>query len=627
MATCTPQALPRESTCFHCIPPDAKHVLKLYLLNTLAGNLTARQLSVGAAPFRPIYGHLALAAKVYLLARINGLVITPAALEAAAACYQCIPNSARLDVETYLIAGDAGLVDTAAMTRQIGPYKSLFQIRDQVELYLLNVLAGSLSVATIVAGSKCLTCLSTGRLEEIYIRLLCLGVNPNLIPSGSVYTGSPAEFDLAVLAATVYLITWGTAELYVNICGTLYYSSGPGTQIAVATGACTLMRFFGTFAGTTVTAIVKPVTTVIPVPTGFTWTIVGANAVATWNPDPAVVFSVELWTSTDNITFSLAATTITPGTTASVAAPVSGTLYAKIRATAKVFPGYSVFTGVLSVTPSAPHDPVVDNWSFRVQLNGGAVPSNSTLNALDTFVTTLKGAGVWTKIICCNIVAPDSLIAVITPFVVGSPANDPWTNHNFVLADLSVNGLVGNGSTKWLDTGLIGDTAGMTGPSSGLVVYVSADDATTQQAEIGVYNAGGTNAFTGIYTHYNAVLNFGGMFRTDVDGFVTWAVPGTPAGFYSLQRTATTVCNIYFANSVTAHASLGATGVGTNVGAPPHNFSIAAWAVGDGAGGAQDFTKKRLSFLAVTNGLSAAEDLTLYNAVQAYRTTLGGGFV
>jgi hypothetical protein len=479
-----------------------------------------------------------------------------------------------------------------------------------------------------MAGAACLMCLDSGRLEEIYLYLICQGLMAgNIVPPGSSYgPGGSPEFDLTVLSFTTYTIMWGANDLFVTICGVRYDSTGPGTTIIVFTKNCTLMKFFGTFAGTTVTAKVapNPAHPVPATPTGFTWAISGANAVATWNAPPAGVTKTELWTSPDNITFTLASTVAAPGTTGSVAAPATGVLlYAEIRFVDSQN-AYSTFTAALSVTG---FDAVVPDWVSRVIANGGATPSANTQSALNTFVTTLKGgANVWGKILSCNVVAPDNLIAARTPFIKGvGTGNDPWTNNNFVLADLTVNGLVGNGTNKYMDTGLIGDTLGMLTNSSGLVVYVSADDATGTQGEIGVYNAGGTNAFTGLNSHTNATLTFGNLYRTDT-GKVNWTPPASPAGFYSLQRTGATTLNIYFASSGQAHGSL-ANDATTPIGAPPHNFSLIAWANGNGAGGAQDFTKKRLSFVAVTLGLSSADDATLFNAVQALRTAFGGGFV
>lgn len=324
---------------------------EIYLLNLLAGNLTVQQLSAGAAPFRPFSNKLALAAKVYLVTLVSGVAANPSALVADAACWQCIPNSARLDVETYLFASSDGMVDPGTLTLHIGPYKSLYPIRDQVLLYLLSLIAGSPSIASIMAGAKCLTCLSTARLEEIFLKQLCAGLTTNLIPNGSRY-GPTAEFDLVVLANTSYLITWGANDLSVTICGTSYSSTGTGTTLVVNTGACTLMQFFGTFAGTTVTVQVNKIPMPVPTPTGFTWTISAGIATAAWDTPPAGISTTEVWISLDGVSYSLASAVVNPGTSYTKATAVA--LYAKIRWTTKSFPGYSAFTAALLVDPYEP---------------------------------------------------------------------------------------------------------------------------------------------------------------------------------------------------------------------------------------------------------------------------------
>lgn len=632
MATCTPQALPRDSTCFHCIPPDAKRVLKLYLLNALSNSQTALQLSQAAAQYRPIDNKLALAAKVYLLSVISGVSPTAATLEASAKCYQCIPPSARLDVETYLTAVSAAIsLDPATLTRLIGPYKSLYPIRDQVEIYLLNFMAGGKTIAQIMTGAKCLTCLGTPRLEEIYIQLLCGGLMPNLIPVGSVYSGGATpEFDLTVLTNTSYLIIWGTNDVSMVLCGVTYPNTGAGTTTVIAnTGACSVMQFFGFFGGTTVTVRVQKIPTPIPAPTGFTWVVSGANAIASWNAPPAGVFSTELWTSTDNITFSLAATVVTPGTSATVAGPSAGqTIYAKIRFTSKVFPGYSAFTAVLSVS-GVVFDPVVTDWSNRVQANGGAVPSNNTLLALNTFVGTLKGAGVWTKIATCNFYAPDSLIAAITPLVVGIGV-DPWTNHNFVAGDLTVNGLIGDGSTKYLETGYNPNAGGsiLTTTSNGIVAYIFTDNTNGVQSSMGAYGPGAGPLF-GLLTHYNVnqTLFADWSYNGGASDSLTWASPVPATGYFSGQRTAINAASVYFANSTNAHAALVSTAIvmGTSIVGHP----VLAFADDQSVSALppNDFSRKRESFHALTSGLSSADDSVLFSAVQALRTSLGGGFI
>lgn len=56
-------------------------------------------------------------------------------------------------------------------------------------------------------------------------------------------------------------------------------------------------------------------------------------------------------------------------------------------------------------------------------------------------------------------------------------------------------------------------------------------------------------------------------------------------------------------------------------------MSLFAAAGNNGAGSPFDFSSKRYSFFAIHSGLTATESLAFYNLIQAFRTTLGGGFV
>lgn len=67
----------------------------------------------------------------------------PAALVAAAACFDCIPKSMEMPVSLYLLAVKAGLA-----TDKIG-------------------------VAAIVAGAKCFSCIPKSEYSDVELYLLC----------------------------------------------------------------------------------------------------------------------------------------------------------------------------------------------------------------------------------------------------------------------------------------------------------------------------------------------------------------------------------------------------------------------------------------------------------------------
>lgn len=281
-------------------------------------------------------------------------------------------------------------------------------------------------------------------------------------------------------------------------------------------------------------------------------------------------------------------------------------------------------TGDTWTFSTAPFNSMVMDWEARVLVNGGADPSIPTLTAMSAFADALDAANLTAKMIAVNCFVPDNLIAAITPLIKVA-GNDPWTNIGpFVVGDLTVNGLVGDGATKYLDTGVIPNVAGganyATNPL-GLSAYFSTTPASPAQ-DVG--------SFTGIFDLRAMILEL-------FSGTSYWVYPydsgsawmqsaGTPAGYYSGNRTAGNVNDFYFANSGTPHGPLVATNV-QNEGAnlqPSHE--IYAFAI-NASGSPNGFSNKRISFVAIHFGLTQAESLSLFNAVQTLRTALGGGFV
>jgi hypothetical protein len=71
-----------------------------------------------------------------------------------------------------------------------------------------------------------------------------------------------------------------------------------------------------------------------------------------------------------------------------------------------------------------------NDWVTRVVANGGAMPSSTTINALQVFVAKLRSVGLWSKMLIINPLVSDNLIASITPLLKGN-SSDPWANSGF----------------------------------------------------------------------------------------------------------------------------------------------------------------------------------------------------
>jgi hypothetical protein len=210
------------------------------------------------------------------------------------------------------------------------------------------------------------------------------------------------------------------------------------------------------------------------------------------------------------------------------------------------------------------------------------------------------------------------LIAALTPLIVGG-GNDPWTNVNFAGGDLTVNGLVGDGVSKYLQTGLVPTSIYSSDLSAGMSVYLVT---TTNRDQLPIGAATGGTAAYYLGAAYSNAAYFACWNNASGQGTITAASVGW-TGFTSGSRTAANAFSIYTASSTSAFGALvsGATTGGTRP-----NIEIYVMA-NNGSGSVQLWDSSRMSFAAVHAGLSSADTQALYNRVQALRIALGGGYV
>ncbi len=262
-------------------------------------------------------------------------------------------------------------------------------------------------------------------------------------------------------------------------------------------------------------------------------------------------------------------------------------------------------------------------WAARVIVNGGILPSVATQQAIADFQCGLITDGLDTQMIAWNALVPDSLTAAITPQLVGVGL-DPWTNIGpFVAGDLTVNGLVGNGTTKALDTGI--NPQGVFGAASpgtdcGLTFYCFTNNDLLNAVAMGCDN-GGFGQFSIIGN--NSTQSF--AYAYDLASVAAANQTGF-TGYNSGNRTAANALALYQANSGTAHHTLVSSAVG-NLGAaavPPYTIHVFCFANNTGNA---NFTNQRLSFSAIHHGLSSAQSALFFARIQTLRTSLGGGFI
>lgn len=129
------------------------------------------------------------------------------------------------------------------------------------------------------------------------------------------------------------------------------------------------------------------------------------------------------------------------------------------------------------------------DWAARVAAAGGTV-SGKTLAAVGVFVRSAQSAGYWDKINRINLFCGDSLTAALVPLKIGGGGSTD-TNVNFVAGDYTeATGLTGNGTTKYLRTGLV-PSASLTLNSTHMAVYNRASGATGGVIHLGARD--GTN--------------------------------------------------------------------------------------------------------------------------------------
>lgn len=235
------------------------------------------------------------------------------------------------------------------------------------------------------------------------------------------------------------------------------------------------------------------------------------------------------------------------------------------------------------------------------------------------FVETLILNHVLSQIVAMCCFVPDNLIASITPLVVGG-GNDPWTNHNFNAGDLSINGLAGNAVSKYLDTG-INPAIALAPSSAGLSFYVTNPYAQAPvRHDFGAYDTGQVDAFE-LSLSITASNLGAATFNYGADLNVTPS--GGMLGFFSLHCSSSAPSTIiYTANATTPFSAVVSSAL--CAGSLPSR-SLYIWARNeDGAPGG--FTGRVMSFAGIHRAMSAVDAQNFFNAVQALRVGLGGGF-
>lgn len=625
MAVCTPQALLSGAACMDCPPDGWRDIIAISQLVAFSGYAGGPS---GLAAARGAYGVFTgknvRAAVAYLLASNGGYSTSPSVLLSQAGCLvPCLTSGQRKQVEMYLWGLNNGAVPTASsLMKAAAPYQAFLGSESSALLYLLDSLHGVNNPKAAMAGATCISCaLNEKQIDDVIIYLLCQGLAMNIIPPGTTYGGPgtlcAAEHDVTLQPNSYYKITFGSNETSATLCGDTY-SPGAGQSVIVYTGSCTLLQLCGVSPGLLVTAIVIPQHNVAALPNGFTFQITSSTVVtASWGAPPApAVSATELWTSTDGVNYTLAATVAVPGTSTTVTAPTIGNvLYGKIRWLYPTLPGVDgPFTVAQEVFGA------VTDWMARVVTNGGAAVSAATGQAMNTFYGALNAVGTLIgKIKTCICVTPGSFIEAVTPLIKAA-GNDPWGGSapNY---DLTVNGIRAVNANIFLATGVVPSTTFASTSDGGLSCYVY----TTTNADSSAVDMGSNNSNAQtcqLYTNFSGSPGSAfGQIYNNTSGSCGGAGHGT--GFYCTNVTGAAAAALYYGSSSLGFTTLGT--IATGGGSRPTN---AIYAMGLSTNGTTTGTTtvRRYSFFAIHSGLTQTEAKALFNAVQALRVALGGGW-
>lgn len=261
------------------------------------------------------------------------------------------------------------------------------------------------------------------------------------------------------------------------------------------------------------------------------------------------------------------------------------------------------------------------DWANRVVANGGTMPSQATIQAQSDLLNAISSLS--SRIWHLNSIVPDSFIAMRTPLIkiFGS---DPWVR-NIVgtgfAETVDVTGWIGNADSI---NGIVYDTGVNTklipsfGPSNGGVSLYLSNTTAASQAIVGALSPPQPGILLTPNTGVNSVLQMWNSVH-----LVSGAHPVSIIGFYSGSRISTNRVDIYFGNSITPWNSISSVVFAEALSPPNLTVSVG----GPNILGSYATQPQKVSFVAIHDGFSSADGQILFNAAQAFRVAIGGGFL
>lgn len=270
----------------------------------------------------------------------------------------------------------------------------------------------------------------------------------------------------------------------------------------------------------------------------------------------------------------------------------------------------------------------IHDWNRRIVNAGGANISTTTSNAMRTFYAGLDTDDNLYSMVAVNAYVPDSLTAARTP-IIWQAGSQYWTNFNFGETNVSVNGLTGDGSTKYLSTGLnpvIMTNRGISATSAGVSVLIYNVPASSTGHILSGTGTAANSIFASPINNAGALQFFCWKFVTVNTEFVSRTAPSPGAtweGYLSGNRTAATAIRLDWVTNGVHNVSTN--GTGTQTGSSATITNMYAFANHPAGGTPGNFSDLTISFIAVHNGRTQTQSSNLWNRVFDLRTALGGG--
>ena len=254
--------------------------------------------------------------------------------------------------------------------------------------------------------------------------------------------------------------------------------------------------------------------------------------------------------------------------------------------------------------------PIVSDTDAQAFLNAAAITDLGQANAVNTLVVDLKAAGVWTK------------MKALYPMVGGTATTHKWNLKDPRDLDAafrltfsggwthSATGALPNGTTGYADTFLTPSTSLQ--QNSVHISYYSRTNMSHYGIDFGVY------AITPQSCLYGVIKDTDGKcyFRVNRNASIPESSQAMTSAsiFFMLNRVAGYSGESLFVNNT--KTSFGQTSTGLS------NYKIPLGALSN-AGTYQSYSIRESAFASIGDGLTDAEALAFYTAIQKYQTTLG----